>query len=113
MSVQAITEGAEIDERIAVSQIECPAAVGGQGRLFQGQQQVAKAAFAGTVGAKNDREGGQAKAAGVFPGLEILDVERGQHGVTPVMKRHGPTGPRRRGPGVGCGIRRTGGVRCF
>ncbi len=56
MVVNTLFKGAQIDEATVVTEMEGAFAVGRQHRLLQREQQVAEAALAGAVGAKDDRQ---------------------------------------------------------
>src|SRR5690606_6347794 len=80
MPVQAIGEGAEVNQGRGVAQMQRTLAVGRARRLLQGEKQMPEAALARAVGAEDHRKRRQANGAGVLPCLEVLDMQVRQHG---------------------------------
>ncbi len=94
--VKAIVESSEINERIAVAQIECPVTVGRQRRLLEREKQMAEAALARAVRAENNGQRRQPDLPRVLPGLEVPDTKGSQHS-SPSEIDHAP----RRAPVAG------------
>ena len=72
-------EVAEVGRRVAVAEVQRQVAVGGLGRLLEQEEGLNQAGLAGAVGAEDACDWAQRDVARVFPRLEPLEPEVGQH----------------------------------